>query len=119
MSVADFKDDEWAVYDGSFKNSTPTAKGHGVDSLKAALPDGDCAWGIYRYSDKYLVRLKWRPDSLSGLKKTKANQSEQAFLKFAGEASKVTVEILGKKKLTKDAIFECVKPGSGSKVIQD
>jgi hypothetical protein len=54
-----------------------------------------------------------------GIKKVKANQSEQNFLDLVGSRTKVTVEVLGKKNLSNDEIWACIKPGSGIKTIND
>jgi len=109
----------WQVFDGMFSSQTPTGRGSGIASLKSSLPATDCAWAVYRYDDKYLVRIKWRPEGGSPLKKVKANQTEKSFLQMWGAQTKVTVEVTGSKTLTHDAIWECIRPGSGSKVISD
>lgn len=109
----------WSIYDGCFSSNSPKSSGNGMAAFKSALPESDCAWGIYTYDEQYVVRIKWRPNSVGAIKKVKANQTEQKFLNFAGDKTKVTVEVLGKKNLTDASLWECIKPGSGSKVIDD
>jgi len=109
----------WSTYDGEFKNQTPVKTGSGIDGLKAALSDDTPSWALYQYDEQYLVRIKWRPSAAPATRKVKANQSEQAFLKFAGDKTKVTVEVLGKKNFTHAQIWECIRPGSGQKCIDD
>jgi len=110
---------EWAIWDGEFKNGpTPKASGDGIEALRNALADNKPEWAVYQLSAKYLVRLKWRPEGANPMAKNKANQHESYFLEMHPD-SKVTVEVLGKVNLTPQELFECVRPGSGTKVIQD
>jgi hypothetical protein len=57
----------WQIFDACLKSPTPVASGTGMASFVAALPDGECAWGIYSYDKQYLVRIRWRPDVVSGM----------------------------------------------------
>jgi len=41
----------------------------GIDSLKGALAEDTPAWALYQYDEQYLVRIKWRPNGCSSIKK--------------------------------------------------
>jgi hypothetical protein len=109
----------WQIFDGQFKSQNPLASGDSLSGLLDALDDSTPNWVLYQYNEQYLVRLKWRPSGCGGMAKVKANQSEQAFLNWAGDRTKVTLEVLGKANLTDDNIWECIRPGSGTKVIEE
>jgi len=107
----------WELFDAEFKSDTPIASGSGVDRLRDALPDNECRWGLYRYSDQYLVRFQWKGPGTNAMAKNKSNQGAQKFIDKWGDSAKVTIEILSKSGLTHEAVWERIRPGSGSKVI--
>lgn len=110
---------EWQIFDAELKSTAVKQSGVGLSSLCAALPANAPAWATYRYDEAYNVRIKYRPAAAPGLKKTLANQSEQSFLDLCGDKTKVTVEVLSNdpKVFSDAAIWECIRPGSGTKVI--
>eukprot|EP00211_Chloroparvula_japonica_P013250 CAMPEP_0119133800 /NCGR_PEP_ID=MMETSP1310-20130426/13629_1 /TAXON_ID=464262 /ORGANISM="Genus nov. species nov., Strain RCC2339" /LENGTH=115 /DNA_ID=CAMNT_0007124503 /DNA_START=53 /DNA_END=400 /DNA_ORIENTATION=- len=107
---------DWIVFHGDDPNKQ-LASGNGIDSLKAALPDDQCRFALYRCQG-WLVRLHWKGPNCSAIKKVKSNGKLGGFSSSHPD-SKTTVEVLAKGPLTDEAIWDRVKPGSGSKVIDD
>eukprot|EP00457_Paulinella_chromatophora_P012566 gb/GEZN01012784.1/.p1 GENE.gb/GEZN01012784.1/~~gb/GEZN01012784.1/.p1 ORF type:complete len:127 (-),score=21.34 gb/GEZN01012784.1/:321-701(-) len=126
MSLKEHED--WILFTGDMKSQI--AAGNGVESLKEKLDDKECQYAHFRLYAENVgnvgkgiiteanVVLQWRGPSCSPMAKVKQNQALKAC-QDACPANKGFVEVLGKKNLTVNNIYDRWRPGSGSKVIQD
>eukprot|EP00462_Mataza_sp_D1_P019241 CAMPEP_0175141616 /NCGR_PEP_ID=MMETSP0087-20121206/12247_1 /TAXON_ID=136419 /ORGANISM="Unknown Unknown, Strain D1" /LENGTH=185 /DNA_ID=CAMNT_0016425137 /DNA_START=49 /DNA_END=606 /DNA_ORIENTATION=- len=121
------KHEDWIYYDTACKQ---ISQGNGIASLKAALPDADCGFAFFRLYAENVgnvgkgitteanIILQWKGPDAKTMAKVKNGQGLQNALSSLNP-NKGFIEVLGKKNLTTDQIYDCWRPGSGSKVIQD
>jgi len=121
------KHEQWEYYDNTLKQ---VASGTGIDSLRNALPDSDCGFAIFRLDAENVgntgpgivtqanIILQWKGPSSNAISKNKNNGALQTAIDKI-TPNKGFIEVLGKKNLTTNNIYDRWRPGSGSKVIDD
>jgi len=122
------KHEDWVMFDLSMRESS---RGNGISSLKAALPDDDCAFVFFRLMAKNVgntgadvtteanLVLQWKGSKASAMKKVKSGTNLDGAVKQC-PSNKGFIEVISKgKNLTTDIIYDRWRPGSGSKVIDD
>merc|ERR1711974_293616 len=120
MSGSLAKDSDWQYYNNSL---SLVSSGSGVDSLRAALPDDACGFAYFRLDvkvdDSMVVNpiiLQWKGPGSKKLAKVQ-NNGALADAEKKLFPNKGFLEVIGKKNLSRESIYEHWRPESGSKVI--